>query len=521
MENVFLFRINVVNLRQISIPMAKKTEEAKKTAKKAKSSTSAKKREKVILQNLPAEAKWLKQPTSITFLNQDMTLTQVGTMVEIVDVLQDRIKQAIAKRERTLFDESEFSSDGTLDIEVQLSAIYPDATQYRNLEDTTKSMLKWNVQKEYVDEKGESRKVMQNIFSSIDIPTSENGRRKGTVRFSILKNAVDSVFVLDQYNKYLKSISRSANSVYTSRIYMFITAYLNLGKWEPKYEDLHRMFGFTVFKTDETTKKQDWVVEKYPNYRQFKQKVLKVAQEELKTLAEENKVDCFFDFYEIYPNGKKNGQPYKIHFDIYRTSFGRHQQEADASMKEYFAIESMLKNEFAFGSTEINQLRKLMKAEDYPFLKIKISEVKLYIDSHADSIKDPKRYAFTSLRQALLDLVPEAEVEMTAGTQQPPVDAELTNAEGQGSVNVEQTTNEVAADTLALFNKAKQNILDAGHDPEEFTSGMTLVGEDAKTLIIQVGSQSFIDAYINMHGTEFFDVLKSLTGKSVKFVKQS
>jgi len=503
--------------------MAKKTEEVKKTTKKSKNSTSAKKREKLILQNLPAEAKWLKQPTSITFLKQDMTLTQVGTMVEIVDVLQDRIKQAIAKRERTLFDESEFSSDGTLDIEVQLSAIYPDATQYRNLEDTTQSMLKWSVQKEYVDDKGESRKVMQNIFASIDIPTSENGRRKGTVRFSILKNAVDSVFVLDQYNKYIKSITRSTSSVYTSRMYMFITAYLNLGKWEPKYEDLHRMFGFTVFKTDEVTKKQNWVVEKYPNYRQFKQKVLKVAQDELKALAAENKVDCYFDFEEIYPPGKKNGQPLKIHFDIYKTNLGRRQQEATESLKEYFVIESQLKKDFGFTASDINQLRKLLNPEDYNYFKIKMDDVKSYIDAHSNAIKDPKRYAFTSLRQALLDIVPEAESEHVEGSDvlSEPASGYGNDVEGGGNEDVAATTKSesVSTNAMSIFCQARDAIKALGHDQEDFISGMKLVADDDATLTVEVASQSFLDAYRSLHGTEFFDELHRLSGKEIKLVK--
>lgn len=104
-------------------------------------------------------------------------------------------------------------------------------------------------------------------------------------------------FLLQLKNEFtsypVKNIS-GLKSVHSIRLYEILKQYFKIGHREIYLKDLREMFGLTT---------------EYPEYANFKQKVLKQAQVELK-----EKTDLMFDFFEI----KKGRSVHKIKFDIFK-----------------------------------------------------------------------------------------------------------------------------------------------------------------------------------------------------------
>ncbi len=494
--------------------MAKKKDELKKE-----------KQEKTILDNTPTEAvKWLKQPVNLTFLRGDMTLAQVNTVVELVDVLQDNINKALSEHSKIPFSESEFSKDGLVSIDVPFNALTSIPSTYRDVEKIAKSLLHFTMTETYTDEKGEKRVKYRNVFESIDVPRQESGYRQGVIRFSLYKGSVESVFALDRYNKYIKPVVKNSKSVFTSRIYMFITAYKAFGSWTPKYEDLHRIFGFSVYEEDPATHKMAWVTKKYPEYRKFRQRVLKTAEAELKDLAEQGSVDCYFDYEEIYPVGKKNGTPDRIKFTIHSTSFGKTQEQETEYSRKCIEIEKYMREELDFRTSDCQQILKRVNIDNADYLLLKMAEVKEYITKNASlpeekRVKSPVKYAMTSLRNALDDLVPTIqaleEVPSKAAEDVTGYDAGNVPANGEGAESVVK----YSAEDKAMYDDVVAS-LQSISGMKDWTPQMQLREVTDSDVVVLVPTRTFVEVFTNVFKSVMHDAIRDKMGKRLVFVNR-
>lgn len=482
------------------------TEVKTKSAGKKNQKMAAKKQEKVLIQNTPADAiKWLKQPTALTFLRGDLSLAKVGTIVEMVDVIQDRIDAVLSGQRKTLFDEYDTDENGLINIDVPLNSLTNLPNKYGEVIEIARELRKLGVDEIITNEKGEQQLRTKNIFESITVPLRESGRRQGFIRFSLFMNSIDSLFRLDQYNKYIKSITRTCRSAATSRIYMFITAHKFHGGWTVGYNDLRLILGCTIQEIDEKTKKVVYKDVKYELYRDFKRRILKAAEDELKELVEQGSVDCYFDFKETYPKGKKCGTPEKIVFTIHTTKLGEMEEDKSAFVQRKYTLPGILSNAFGLTLSDSRQIMGRVTESNIDIVFEKIDEIKEYVKSHP-GIESVKKYAIASLRNMLDDINAADETdsyeEVTETTDQP---TDKPTATGQ--------------DNRQAFETLKQQMKDEGCDPEGFFDGFDFYSESADSIIIQVPSQSFLDMYQKAHGNEFYDRLAAVTGKEIKIKK--
>lgn len=394
-----------------------------------------KKHEKQILDNVPAEAvKWLKQPYNLTFLRGELSMSQLNVLVELVSSLQVKIEESLANS-RTLFTDEDYDPFRRVQVRIPLKEVAKHASQYEEVKIMAKSLLSLQVEELKVKD-GERSVIFKNVFSSVEVPlrVSEEGRKsykKGYIEFVIDRDMAENVFALNRYNQYIKSIAKNRKSAFTSRIYMFITAFRKFGVWKPTYEELHKLLGFTVYEDNK------WVVNKYPEYRHFKRKVLNVARDELKELADAGQVDCFFDFEEEYPEGgKKADGPHKIIFTIHTTELGKDVEQQTSFNKKRIEIEGVMRNDFDLKTSTIIGLLKLVDPENADYLLHKMQELKVWMKEHENEVGDARKYVVKSIRNALMDLVPVAEEVKEAkgepsGTNWGSVDGEKRGDEGE------------------------------------------------------------------------------------------
>lgn len=444
-------------------------------------------------------ARWLTQPTSLTFLKGEMTLNQVNTMIELVDVLQDKISTALSTKQTSIFTDEDFDAKEQVVIPIQFSAMTTDPRRYKYFEDVARSLAETSITTERIDKDGKPYTSIKPLIAEARIPKSSGGYRN-TMELVIDKDMIDSVFNIIPYNRYLKQVARNTESVYTSRIYMFISAYRKLGTWKPKYEDLHMIFGFSRYVEDKETKTKVWTPSKYPVYRQFKQKILNVAQKELRELADNGWTDCYFDFVEEYPIGKKSGKPERIIFYIHSTELGEQLQSQGEVNAKLVNLEAILRKEFRCSPTDIKQTMKLVDADNIDFAMLKIEDAR----KHLDGIENKPAYIIATLRNALQDLIPQAE---TVTTEQSEPE------EGRAEAPVAGTAKEPSASEQKLFKSVLQEKTE-----KMWHSAFSLKSVSDDTVIIGVPNEGNLKFFREKEGDGFFEALKEAFSKNISFV---
>lgn len=367
--------------------------------------------EKAIVRNIPIdEVRWILQPLSITMMRANLSPIQINIIVEMIERFQDKIKEQIrkSKEERlsnpSLFTEEEIKQ-GIYTTRIPLSDfdVRPDA--YDEFHKAALALQKMPMQIPVVREDGTASLAIFNMFSRIEIPMLQKNynyksgkRRAGYVELSMdSKNFEDVLRVGNQYTKYIKSVTRNRKCTHTPRIYTFISTYKAFGKWTVSFMEFHSMLGFSW--QDEKTKEFEIL-----NYRQFsdmKRAVIEPAMNELKQMAKEGKVDCYFDYEPIFPRGKTRGFPDKLVFSIYSSDMGKKLIEANKSISENIQIESFLKKELKQTPTNCQKLMKLLTGENRGGFEKKIKELKTYCEDPAHKVENLRSYAWQSLNDYL------------------------------------------------------------------------------------------------------------------------
>ena len=381
------------------------SEESKKKGTVAAQKTK-KAQDETIMKNLPQNVEWIKQPYALSVMRGDLSLTQTHIMVELMGALQVKINDFIAhmgEEGNAVFKEEDFNENGVAHVDVNLAAVSNRPDYYADVESMAYRLMGATIKR---PEEVEGMKMMKlsHVFDSISVPFEDNerGRRKGFIRFYFNREQAKEIFNFTRYSKYIKAVARNSSSQYTSRLYMIITAYKKFGQWEVDYSELRKILGFLAYEEDENGQWR-WVEKKYTEYRQFKRRVLNTAADELRDLAEKGEADCYFDFQEIYPAGKKKGTPEKILFTITVSDLGREQNHSASFAKKLIAVEDFLKQDFGFRTSEIRQMLPRINDDNIDVFIAKMNEVKKYIDKEESKILDKKKYAFTALRNVIDD----------------------------------------------------------------------------------------------------------------------
>lgn len=380
------------------------SEESKKKGTAAQKTKKA--QDETIMKNLPQNVEWIKQPYALSVMRGDLSLTQTHIMVELMGALQVKINDFIAhmgEEGNAVFKEEDFNENGVAHVDVNLAAVSNRPDYYADVESMAYRLMGATIKR---PEEVEGMKMMKlsHVFDSISVPFEDNerGRRKGFIRFYFNREQAKEIFNFTRYSKYIKAVARNSSSQYTSRLYMIITAYKKFGQWEVDYSELRKILGFLAYEEDENGQWR-WVEKKYTEYRQFKRRVLNTAADELRDLAEKGEADCYFDFQEIYPAGKKKGTPEKILFTITVSDLGREQNHSASFAKKLIAVEDFLKQDFGFRTSEIRQMLPRINDDNIDVFIAKMNEVKKYMDKEESKILDRKKYAFTALRNVIDD----------------------------------------------------------------------------------------------------------------------
>ena len=146
------------------------------------------------------------------------------------------------------------------------------------------------------------------------------------------------------YTEYSLLVAISLKSIYSQRFYELCCQYRNLGKYGKTVDQLKQMF---------------YLEGKYSQLYLFKQKVLDVAQKELKAAYDENQCDLWFDYVQ-------DGRGEKAHFEFFvhtRENQRKQKEAADEVLKEYRGILTFLRATIKKDPKYIERVSKQLELE--------------------------------------------------------------------------------------------------------------------------------------------------------------
>lgn len=392
-----------------------------------KKETQKKKIEKAITRAIPDSdaLQWLCQPNNLTYLRGDMNLPQLKAFNELIDVLQTRMSERLRGGKDTLFDDEDFVrypdepnvKGEVFRIEISMSELTVP-TKYGVIEEVVKRLASMTFGfKGTLD--GEEGVFYTKIFETIFMPKEDHTyknkkRRSGRLVFFIPKNYYKEIWKISSYTRYLKQVVNRCQSQFSIRIYMFLAAQKRRGmddtEWLVEYPMLHSMLGFSTYKPATKNTPMEWNISHYGQYRDFKRRVLVVAQEELNAMAETQSIDITFEYEEIYPAGKKRGEPEKIRFVIRKTDVGKTEDGESLYARDCIQARKDMMYSFDMTKSQCDQVMYIVTEDTLPLLRRKIRELTSYLSSHSE-VQDKTIYALKSLKAALLDAMKPAEAE--------------------------------------------------------------------------------------------------------------
>lgn len=179
---------------------------------------------------------------------------------------------------------------------------------------------------EYDPVQQQEMKVIKNIFHEVRVPTStvtqagepqnftSGKRRKGYIEIKMVRECASEILSLRKgYTESLFGVPRICHSARTPRLYTFLSAWRKKGERPFPYNDLKEWFGVLKYNASRTKIEKD----QFKKFAEFKRYCLEPAQKEMKKLAEDGRVDFYFEYEPMYKNGKTRGNPAAILFKIY------------------------------------------------------------------------------------------------------------------------------------------------------------------------------------------------------------
>ena len=410
----------------------------KQNKKESKKSLIKKKKQrevsiiKAIEKNIPEETTtMLYQPYGITMLKGDLSPMKVNMMVELIERFQDKMKEQLHNKAHNI--QTSLFDDGKIPvIKIPLRDLDVLPKHYAELHTAAKELLTLTYEYTTIKDDGIAMTNIAPLFSRIAIPQKtiestntdskqrynykDNKRRMGYVEVAFNPEVGIEALTIDKsFTRYIKEMTRNRRCVYTARLYMFISTYCNLGKWKIDYQEFRKLLGFTVLKQDNNGKMVEEIVQ-YPNFSDVKRRVLEPPMQELKELAQEGKVNCYFEYEPIYSGVRKRGNPEYLLFHIYKTDLGRVLDAQTEAVKEIEEISNFLQAEFQINGRDTKSLCRLISNENKNEFRQKMLDLKTYVTNPKHNILNPKAYALTALRTWLQASIPVAE-EIKDGTQ--------------------------------------------------------------------------------------------------------
>lgn len=270
--------------------------------------------------NKQLPAQYIRQPYPISAIQADLSTQQIRILVAMMQSVQDGVQKMFERShdnsQLNLFSDIQ---DDRVSIDFKFSDVASHAYAYADVEKVAKKFMQMVFR--YEDkQKGEIS--LSHFVDEISYPS--RGSKRDKIRFTFTKKQAQVVFNFTMYSRYLMPVVMSSKSKHTARLYMLFTSARGFEKngsyhWYVGYDRLRRILG-----CDEKDEHGQWHRKRTKDYKHFKFDILRIAESELRTLFDEGKSDCWFEFSEV-PE-KYDGEPKRLDFIVHMATDDQKQQ---------------------------------------------------------------------------------------------------------------------------------------------------------------------------------------------------
>lgn len=267
--------------------------------------------------NLPA---YIWQSYNISAMQADLSKQQIrilaGMMKSIQDGIQRMFERGPNKNNQLLLFPDMAENYINVDFKFSDIAVRPDA--YRDVQVIADKFMTTIFRYE---DKDLGEVTLEHFVHKVTYP--KRGSKRDKIRFVFTKDQAEAAFNFARYSRYMLSVALEADSKHTIRIYWLICSARGFDRdgtgifhWYVTYQELRRILG-----CDEKDSNGHWVRKRQKLYKHFKADVLRVAENELKTLADNGNCDCWFEFIELPEDF--TGEPQRFDFLVHTVPAGK------------------------------------------------------------------------------------------------------------------------------------------------------------------------------------------------------
>jgi plasmid replication initiation protein len=226
------------------------------------------------------------------------------------------------------------------------------------------------------------------LIAQADVPKIING--KSILYLHMVKSVAEQLIIIDknaqsgtpiQYTKYLYEVALAARSKYTYKLYWIISSWKEKGGFRVSYEKLREQLGIST-EVDEMGK---YIY--YPEYADFKRRILKPIQNDL-----EKKADCWFNCSDADFEEREGKKVQWLNFKVITPNIEVVKNEKIDNFR------NILKTHMSFNDEQFNQIRHLFSGKyDVNLVGTKILDLIAYVKENQKTINVPQLYIIKAL----------------------------------------------------------------------------------------------------------------------------
>lgn len=369
-----------------------------------------------------SSAEYIKQPYLYAMIGADFSLYQRSIMIEIVKSMQDRFNAYLKNKgtdengQLSLFPENT-RDGGMMTFRISAASLGVKPREYAELEEACRNLIQMNFSYYKYDETGRKIRTYANLFSSIEMPTTPVlGSEEKVKRLNYVEARMDAKileYLCDLgngkgYLDHIYRIARISKRKRTPSIYIYLSRWKEYPKKTVEYVELKKFLGvITLEKERINGKLTDVEKDKYPKFSKFCKEVMEPIRDDLNRLANENLVDFTFDYEPVYKKASKRGNPDEILFYIRLSKLGEEISRKRKLQKLPADVWNLLRTEYKLTDTDVRMLASILPSEMTTMFRAEVLALRERMSRY--NVKNPKSYVVTSLKNFILQHVPEAE----------------------------------------------------------------------------------------------------------------
>lgn len=317
------------------------------------------------------------------------TLLQAKILLCLIKNLQKEIKDDMAGKDwkqGTLFEEVK----GMLRIGLNLSEI-SKPYQYRDVYAAAEELQKVSVE---LKSPNEGYVRIASLIPMLDVPkidkkyVSPKVKGKAIMYISVLREVAEKLIQVEKklngqpqfFTKYLYEVAMSSRNKYTWKLYTIISSWKEKGGFTIKLDELREQLGLDS--------------EEYPEYSDFKRRVLKPVQKEL-----EGKADCWFNCAEKSFEIRDSKTVTRLNFKVIVP------ETENELIVKIENIKMLLRMHMGFKDSHISRLKGVLGSETtkerVEAIYIKITEISEYITNKKNTAEPVQNIATYTLKSIL------------------------------------------------------------------------------------------------------------------------